>query len=606
MARKAKAIGLADPGVDICHDRGNSYYDADNPVGKRSTKITAQDSGPRIFDIIREELEAKAVEKGDKHYIPRRYLREILTPGRLLSAIQQLWKNLSEEDQQGLCTSVLYVVRCWKVFLMFIYAELEGLLPRLWEAERGKENDLKLSDQCLPLVQVHPQGSITCQKGAHSHKIPGCKASNFSRKERNYLKEVSYAINAVYFKLPKSPHSLKTHVHYCLGPNDVLPYRTIPCTSPSESRLSSGRAPTGGKTDDTRDKRDPNHNDNPNGGFGVICKVVIEQSHFNFGQLGSIHIKHEPYFAVKRLYASDEDAFDKELASLTSVKADDGVHLIKLLTTFSVEEADGSKTFYLVFPWAEGTLWDYWERRNLKGKLDRLSRTPWMARQCYELARALMCVHNERTQHLLQYPDLPSGKQELYGRHGDIKAENVLYFEGNNSLVLSDFGLGRLYTKYSRSAADPKTLEKSATYRAPEFDLTNVFISRASDIFSLGCMYLEFLTWYLMGYEAVSDQFPEYRTEMDNIWGFESDTFFTIENDKPILKRSVQQWMEELKHHKDATAYTDQFLEIIKKMLAPVSDERMKISDVVKELEKVSIACQGVSSFYEKDKPLGM
>lgn len=290
---------------------------------------------------------------------------------------------------------------------------------------------------------------------------------------------------------------------------------------------------------------------------------------------------------------------------MTSVQADEGVHLIKLLTTFSVKK-DGKKMFFLVFPWAEGTLWDYWERNKLKDRHDRLNRTPWMARECFEIARALQCVHNERREHLKQYPGLPSGKDELYGRHGDIKAENILYFKGNNTLVISDFGLGRLQTKYSRSNNDPKKLEKSATYRAPEFDLQSGRISRASDVFSLGCMYLEFVTWYLMGYEAVSDEFPEQRMEMDITWGFESDTFFTIEDGKPIIKPKVQEWIIKLRTHDNASAYTNQFLDIIEKMLAPVSDERMNIAVAVKELKLLEITCKGVSSFYEKDKPLGM
>ncbi|KAJ4416337.1 hypothetical protein N0V85_002319 [Neurospora sp. IMI 360204] len=309
-----------------------------------------------------------------------------------------------------------------------------------------------------------------------------------------------------------------------------------------------------------------------------------------------------PSFAVKKLYASDEDAFDKELASLTSVKADEGVHLIKLLTTFSVEE-EGRKTFYLVFPWAEGTLWDYWERNKLKDKHDRLTRTPWMAREIYEIARALQCVHNERRQHLKHYPGLSSGKDELYGRHGDIKAENILYFSGDNTLVISDFGLGRLQTKYSRSNNNPKALEKSATYRAPEFDLTDGRISRASDVFSLGCMYLEFVTWYLKGYDAVSDEFPEYRMEKDATWGFESDTFFTIENGKPIIKPKVQQWIEMLRKHKDASAYTDQFLDTIEKMLAPASEGRIKISKLTQQLDLFRETCERDPSYYGGESP---
>lgn len=278
------------------------------------------------------------------------------------------------------------------------------------------------------------------------------------------------------------------------------------------------------------------------------------------------------------------------------------MHLIQLLTTFCVEE-EGRKTFYLVFPWAEGTLWDYWERNKLRDRRDRLARTPWMAREVFEIARALQCVHNERRQHLKQYPGLTTGKnaelkKELYGRHGDIKAENILYFSGNDTLVISDFGLGRLQTKYSRSNNNPKTLEKSATYRAPEFDLTDGRISRASDVFSLGCMYLEFVTWYLMGYHAVSEDFTEFRMEEDATYGFESDTFFTIENGKPIIKSKVQQWIQMLRRHGDASAYTNQLLDTIEKMLAPTSEGRIKIQKLTRELDLFRETCERDPSYY--------
>lgn len=303
-------------------------------------------------------------------------------------------------------------------------------------------------------------------------------------------------------------------------------------------------------------------------------------------------------FALKRLHASDKEAFDKELASLIAVKDQRGTHLIKLLTTFSVIEEDGgSEVFYLLFPWAEGNLWKYWEVHQPKNEQDRISLAPWMAQQCYQLARALLCVHNER-EHTLQLYEVSTGKNELYGRHGDVKAENVLYFQADGALVLSDFGLGRLHTKYSRSNSNPKALEKSATYRAPEFDLVDGRISRASDVFSLGCMFLEFVTWYLMGYDAVYDAFPDYRMEEDPTYGFESDTFFKVEGDTATIKPKVREWMEMLRRHKKATAYTKQFLDTIEKTLSPHPKDRIPVGKLVRELDVIRETCARDPSYY--------
>lgn len=284
MAPIPKPIGLNDPRVDICFDRGNQHYDDDHPVVRSNTRIILQNSGSEVFNIIRKELEEQEVEKDEKYFVPRRYLKEVFTPGRLLASIQQLWKDIPEKEQQELCTRVLYKARCWKVFLMFIIAELEDLLPELWRKESGADDSLRLSDRCLPLVSINPQGLITCQNKNHSHHIPNRQAGCVSRKDRKYLKEASYAINAVYFKLPRN--SSKTHVHYCLDPNDVLPYRAIPCGSSPNRRQISGMAATSGGAEDTRSEGDATTDNNPNGGFGEITRVIFEPGHFNFGPLG--------------------------------------------------------------------------------------------------------------------------------------------------------------------------------------------------------------------------------------------------------------------------------------------------------------------------------
>ncbi|EDO65088.1 kinase-like protein [Neurospora crassa] len=422
MAPRVKAIGLADPRVDKCSDCGNQYYDDDHPIERPNTDIVPQDSGPEIFDIIREELEAQEVEKGKGFFIPRSSLQEIFTPGRLLAAIQQLWKDVPEEDHQRLCIRVLH------------------------ESHDGNN------------------------------------------------KEVT--------------------------------------------------------------------------------------------------------FALKRLHASDKEAFDKELASLISVKTQKSTHLIKLLTTFSVIEEDGgSEVFYLLFPWAEGNLWKYWKVHQPRNQQERLTSALWMAQQCHQLARALLCVHNERQQTLKLY-EFPAGKDELYGRHGDIKAENVLYFESDGMLVLSDFGLGRLHNKYSRSNADPKALEKSATYRAPEFDLARGRISRASDVFSLGCMFLEFVTWQILGYDAVYDEFPTYRMEEDITHGFESDIFFKVEGETAIIKPKVHEWMVRLKQHENASEYTKQFLDVIEEMLSPYPKDRINVVKLESKLYLLRRTCETDTSYY--------
>ncbi|KAA8628695.1 hypothetical protein SMACR_04121 [Sordaria macrospora] len=607
MAPRAKAVGLADPHVDICFDRGNCYYDTDHPFKRRNTDIKPHDDGLEIFRTVRRELEARIIKKGSNYFIPRGCLHDIFTPGRLLAVVQQLWKNMSGHDQQSFCQKVLYDVRCWKVFLLFILTKHHKLLPQLWKEESDRNEKLRLSDRCLPLKSIDSEsGEIKCQNENHSfHQFPGWEEEDLSHCQLHSFEQASYALNAVYFKLPTDGE--QNHVHYCLGPKDVLPYTIMPSRAPdspsSDRGFLSERADSPGQSSNNGNPRsDTDQDDNLHGGFGEVMRIIIDRSHFDFGHLGSDNGNNkEVAFALKRLHASDKEAFDKELASLISVKAQKGTHLIKLLTTFSVIEQDGgNEVFYLLFPWAEGNLWKYWKVHQPRNEQERLALAPWMAQQCHQLAIALLCVHNER-QLTLSYYDILDEKGELYGRHGDIKAENVLYFEADRTLVLSDFGLGRLHTKYSRSNADPKALERSATYRAPEFDLPRGRISRACDVFSLGCTFLEFVTWHVLDYDAVYNVFPNKRMDDDTVYGFETDTFFKIEGDIAIIKPQVRDWMEDLKKDKEdkkASEYTKQFLDIIEQMLNPDPTARIKVSKLVRELGKISRACEDDKSYY--------
>jgi serine/threonine protein kinase len=302
------------------------------------------------------------------------------------------------------------------------------------------------------------------------------------------------------------------------------------------------------------------------------------------------------------LFSTNIDEFNKELASLLAFQDDTKQHLIKLLASFEIK-GEHSSTFYLVFPWADGDLWKFWKVHDAINV--RLPLSQWMAEQCYKLAQALKSVHNDRDRHMRLLPSIKEEEHDLYGRHGDIKAENVLWFRREDILVITDFGLGRLHTKISRSNQDPKTLERTATYRAPEFDTQDGKISRASDIFSLGCMFLEFVTWYLEGFDSVDLHFPAYREEKD-IYNFITDTFFRIEGapgqlGTPIIKPQVKNWIQRLRENHNCTHYILDFLDLIEgSMLDPNSKTRYDSSRVVDRLYVLSRTCRVDSSYSEE------
>jgi serine/threonine protein kinase len=124
-----------------------------------------------------------------------------------------------------------------------------------------------------------------------------------------------------------------------------------------------------------------------------------------------------------------------------------------------------------------------------------------------------------------------------FGRHGDIKAENILWFKSRPDdphdrgiLVLSDLGLTAINSDKSRSMQPNTGLKMTPAYRPPECDIRGGTISRAFDIWTLGCLYLELVCWLLRGKKG-KDDFDEVRTT-PFIFGTRTDVYFDIEERK--------------------------------------------------------------------------
>lgn len=171
-------------------------------------------------------------------------------------------------------------------------------------------------------------------------------------------------------------------------------------------------------------------------------------------------------------------------------------HTVKLLATFC-----HGGTYSLLFQWAECDLLEYWDRPP-GGHEKNAALVRWVCAQCLGLTGALDWIHN------------PSGdvldaeNKELFGRHGDIKAENILFYKASpdatdplalGELVITDFGLSSLNHKNTCTNIANGDILHTTAYAPPESVLPGQFISRAIDIWALGCVYLEFVTWLIGG-----------------------------------------------------------------------------------------------------------
>ncbi|KAH0432247.1 tol-like protein [Colletotrichum camelliae] len=314
--------------------------------------------------------------------------------------------------------------------------------------------------------------------------------------------------------------------HYVLDPSTVLPFTFTKDTN-NKSKAKVHR-----------------------GGYSLVYQADIHPDHHDFNN--SMNSEANTLesclntFAIKRLDSPSKEAFQEEVQILKRFSGDAHPHLISLLATY-----ERSDTFYLIFPWAGADLMTYWKSENPTPKFDAAT-VIWMAEQCQGLASGLAQLHKYETgfqekrseplkrDHMAPNILLNGGKEDgrhgpLYGRHGDIKPENILWFPNHRrpghkgTLKISDFGLSELNSRYSKSKRLSQ-VPNSPTYRPPECDLRQKIIKQSYDIWTLGCLYLEFIAWILGGLDLV-EEFARRRRPADA--GQEhSDCFFEIRDSR--------------------------------------------------------------------------
>lgn len=195
-------------------------------------------------------------------------------------------------------------------------------------------------------------------------------------------------------------------------------------------------------------------------------------------------------------------------------------HLISLLATYEYRRA-----YYLIFPWADGDLDDLWVVHNPEPYFDTKT-FRWVAKQCEGIASGLVKIHNYQTSNSKCHPGF---RETRYGRHGDLTPQNILWFDDADGgmLKITDFGLSEFSTTHSKTYRPRSGVATTMSYRPPESDIVGGKIGQSSDIWTLGCLYLEFITWLLGGIKLVNE-FTMKRRQFDRMWHMDSATFFEI------------------------------------------------------------------------------
>ncbi|PSN73726.1 kinase-like protein [Corynespora cassiicola Philippines] len=225
----------------------------------------------------------------------------------------------------------------------------------------------------------------------------------------------------------------------------------------------------------------------------IVNSEEIEGGQYSIVHRGEVHPAHQNGFmtengnlrvAIKEFKRRDSTDFDREKGNLENIYNIRHQHLIRYHATYQ-----WSNRYCVIFPWADGgNLSKFWKQNDQKEKTTQF--TTWSLQQMHGLAAALEALHIKNC------------------RHGDLKPDNILYFNQlEENLVIADVGISRFHKEVTMLRKEgTKTQATTPSYQGPEvFGAPDAPRPRRYDIWSLGCILLEFLVWYLHNLQTVED-----------------------------------------------------------------------------------------------------
>ncbi|KAL7756145.1 hypothetical protein ACKLNR_013138 [Fusarium oxysporum f. sp. zingiberi] len=219
-------------------------------------------------------------------------------------------------------------------------------------------------------------------------------------------------------------------------------------------------------------------------GFSSVSKIKMHHAHV------PEQIEHS--MAMKKMELESEDQIkyvNKEMTNVKSLRLLDHDHLVKAILACT-----RGKQALFFFPWAKGgDLYNFLKSNSNEG----MAAIIWMLDQMVGLCSALSLLADKGY------------------RHGDLKPANILLFpekSGSYRLKITDVGLSKLHILATSRRLNGTTAKATTRrYSPPEFDLLfdddgepvedsdDIKLSRKFDIWSLGCVFIEFLIWAKLG-----------------------------------------------------------------------------------------------------------
>lgn len=216
---------------------------------------------------------------------------------------------------------------------------------------------------------------------------------------------------------------------------------------------------------------------------------------------------------------------------------------------------------------------DFWIREDEVVRDEALIR--WSFRKMLGIAEAVKALHS------------------INCRHGDLKPENILHFKeiDEGRLVVADVGVSRTH-KEATQLRQRGTATRATTpnYEAPETLIKKSSPrSRKYDIWSLGCIFLEFALWLLHDCESISTFCHARRSPtFEFYYLLEKDS--TLPERRPAIDPEVTKALQRLRQDPRCRGGTifEMFLDLIEKHLLQVEvDKRASADELVRELQAI-------------------
>ncbi|KAI0103826.1 kinase-like domain-containing protein [Nemania sp. FL0031] len=456
-----------------------------------------------------------------------------------------------------------------KIFAILALVEKTGAIPMLI--------DEGVDDAKLPLVVFKREGKFELgykkidPTGGVSIELLHC-FKDWTRQKKDEFRHYQWSMLAPVFEEGK--YNLVRH--YVIYHQNQLPFIH--------------------QDDTTQDSEYDGSNDE--GGGGRVTMVNIHPHHHRFTN----EALSKRGYAVKALHNPSRKVFERERDILSKFKGhNEHENIVSLLATYELDYKSRHK-FNMIFYRADGNLFDYWREANPSPSFSHETML-WGSGQCKSLAHGLLQLHAHTT-----WPISESEGINQFGRHGDIKPKNILYYPkpgcAHPTLVICDFGVSELRFRITGSAKDDAL---TLSYRAPECDIEGKSPGRPADIWSLGCVYLEFVAWLLGGFPLVH-QFTNRRLSYDMrlmSLTLKTDAFF--ENDEARgrrVKDAVTQAIAEFHSSPQCTQYLHDFLELIEHgMLVMDPEGRVKCLQLYEQLNSIFAKCQESEDYAMKAVP---